>query len=234
MRAASVQFYSRSLEPSAQGLEFIGEKIPQTEMISGFSFSQVRAPEHRRDHRYRMEEENDVKERCIGKPAMQADFAISPRCLIARPERESERHQRPETALLPGAGQSVAERDRGGYQHQRQSPQIGKCRQPSALMSDQRHAGKSQCDPGRCGKPTVALEQTHPSLFYVTEFVIPKAPGRPLVTLVIAVRSRSWGITVRVRAQTSPSLARLEPAPGRSGGVLIDRRTSRPRNPKMF
>jgi hypothetical protein len=76
-------------------------------------------------------------------------------------------------------------------------------------MSDQGHAGKSQGDPGRGGKPTVALEQTHPSSFYVTEFVVPEAPGRPPVTFVIPARNRRSGSRFECSFKSRRSLTRL-------------------------
>ncbi len=154
------------------------QKIQQAEVDTSFLLRQIWTPRNGCDDRHRVHEEKDVEEEYVGDGPTEHDLVIRSGGRVAGPEREAESHQGPETALLTGAGRRVGERNCGGGQDQCEAGEIGKCGQAIARVRERRHYRKSQSNSGRCGKPTVALKQTHSTLFYGSESVIPRNGGR--------------------------------------------------------
>src|SRR5271165_618489 len=93
---------------------------------------------------------------------MQHDLAVRPGSLIAGPEREPQRHECPEAAFRAWPADGAAQHDSGGYEHDQQAADVSKRGQCGTFVRGERDHGKRQSDPGRCDKPTVALERTHP------------------------------------------------------------------------
>ena len=137
-------------------------------MDLAFFFREVRTPGHGRDHGHRMHEENDVEEKYVGNGPAQHDLTIGTGGRVAGPKRKPEGHQRPEAALLTGTAPGSRQSDAGGREHQRQDQKVRKYGERKAGASKDRHTRKGQSDSGRCDKPTVSLEQTHPTQFYGT------------------------------------------------------------------
>src|ERR1700730_14523392 len=68
------------------------EKIQRAEVESLFLLELVRTPGYSRDHRYEVEEQNDVREIGIRDILVQKHFAIHPSSLVKRPADQARCH----------------------------------------------------------------------------------------------------------------------------------------------
>src|ERR1700704_5186352 len=111
-----------------------------------------------------MKEKNDVGEIRIGYRPVQDCLANCPRSLIKGPQGETEGEQSPKTALHTGLGESIGQRYCRCQGHNQETKDVSKRSQPRTGACGQRHSRESQSDRGRGNKPTVASEQTHPTI----------------------------------------------------------------------
>ena len=130
------------------------QKIQQIKMNAAFLFQQVGTPGYRPDHRHRVKEKNDVEEREIGNLADAERCRDKPKRPDCTPTGRIRTPSTPRNCAPAPDGQSIAQRDPGGGQHQRQADEIGKCGQPGTFV------GKSADTPAKARvTPAAAANQ---------------------------------------------------------------------------